>query len=38
MDGTDHIVKAGESITVPKGVAHIAFNNKEENARLYSRV
>jgi quercetin dioxygenase-like cupin family protein len=30
MNGEAHFAKAGESITVPKGVAHISFNNKEE--------
>lgn len=30
MNGNDHIVKEGESITVPKGTAHKAYNNKEE--------
>jgi len=30
MNGKDHIVKEGESFTVPKGVAHLAYNNKEE--------
>jgi quercetin dioxygenase-like cupin family protein len=30
VDGKEHIVGKGESITVPKGVKHIAYNNKNE--------
>ncbi|MCP1384715.1 cupin domain-containing protein [Runella salmonicolor] len=30
IDGQKHIVKTGDSITVPKGKRHIAFNNKPE--------
>ncbi len=30
INGQEQFAKAGESITVPKGVAHIAFNNKPE--------
>ena len=30
ISGVEHIVKEGESITVAKGLAHKAFNNKEE--------
>ena len=30
IDGKEHIVPAGQSITVPKGKPHIAFNNKLE--------
>lgn len=26
----EYIIKAGENITVPKGIRHIASNNKEE--------
>jgi mannose-6-phosphate isomerase-like protein (cupin superfamily) len=30
MSGKEHIARQGETIIVPKGVAHIAFNNKED--------
>lgn len=30
LNNKEHIIKAGESITVPKGVKHIAYNNKNE--------
>lgn len=30
MNGAEHIAREGETISVPKGAAHIAFNNKEE--------
>ena len=30
IDGNEHIVKEGSSITVPKGIRHIAFNNAAE--------
>src|SRR5450432_2672846 len=30
MNGKEHIASPGETIIVPKGVAHIAYNNKEE--------
>ena len=30
LDNKEHIAKAGESITVPKGIRHIAYNNKKE--------
>ena len=30
VDNKEHIVPAGESITVPKGIKHIAYNNKNE--------
>ncbi len=30
MSGKEYIAKAGETITVPKGLPHIAYNNKEE--------
>ncbi len=30
IEGKEHIAKAGESITVPKGKRHIAFNNQPE--------
>jgi quercetin dioxygenase-like cupin family protein len=39
MDGKEFIAKSGESITVPKGLRHIAFNNKESvlNCRVAYR-
>ncbi len=30
IEGVEHIVSAGETLTVPKGARHIASNNKEE--------
>lgn len=27
MDGREHIAREGETVTVPRGVAHIAYNN-----------
>lgn len=30
LNGVEHIGKAGDSIVVPKGVAHTAINNKNE--------
>ena len=30
LDNKEYIAKAGETITVPKGIKHIAYNNKEE--------
>ena len=30
ISGKEYLVKAGESITVPKGAKHIAYNNKTE--------
>ena len=30
INGKEHIAKEGQSVSVPKGVAHIAYNNKEE--------
>jgi len=30
IEGKEEIAKAGETITVPKGKAHIAYNNKSE--------
>ena len=30
MDGREYIANPGETITVPKGVAHIACNDKEQ--------
>ncbi|MBC7776954.1 MAG: cupin domain-containing protein [Phycisphaerae bacterium] len=29
LDGKEHIARAGEAITVPAGVAHIAYNNTD---------
>lgn len=30
IEGKEHIAKAGETIRVPKGAKHIAYNNKNE--------
>lgn len=35
MDGKEYIAKAGDTIVVPKGIKHIAFNNRDAILRCF---